>query len=130
MLGLDLLIFRRRPHAVSMKESLSWVAIWVSLAGIFNIGLTWFYGRQVAMEFLTGSCIEEALSVDHLFVFLVIFSYFSVPKELQHRVLFFVREKARRMATRAFSFCSPSRPPMSSSPSIPFRPCWLSPATP
>lgn len=88
VLGLDLLIFHRRPHAVSMKESLLWVAIWVSLAGIFNIGLAWFYGRQVAMEFLTGYCIEEALSVDNLFVFLVIFSYFSVPKELQHRVLF------------------------------------------
>jgi tellurite resistance protein TerC len=88
MLLLDALVFHRKAHEVRMKEALGWTIFWISLAVLFNLGIYLRNGRQPALEFLTGYLIEEALSVDNLFVFLVIFSYFAVPPNLQHRVLF------------------------------------------
>ncbi len=88
MLALDLGVFNRSAHQVSMREALAWSVVWISMALVFN-GLIWhWFGRQRALEFLTGYLIEKALSVDNLFVFLVIFSFFAVPGRLQHRVLF------------------------------------------
>ena len=88
MLFLDLGVFHRRAHTVSTKEAGIWSAVWVSLALLFAAGIYKFMGRQPALEFLTGYVVEEALSVDNLFVFIVLFSYFRVPEKLQHRVLF------------------------------------------
>ena len=85
---LDLGLFHRRSHTVSLKEAALTSSIWVSLALLFNIGVYHFLGRQSGLEFLTGYIIELALSVDNLFVFLIIFSYFHVPGNLRHRVLF------------------------------------------
>jgi tellurite resistance protein TerC len=88
MLALDLGIFHRNAHAVKMREALVWSAIWISLALLFNAGIYFWFGSDRALEFFTGYLIEKALSVDNLFVFLVLFSYFAVPAPLQHRVLF------------------------------------------
>ncbi len=88
MLALDLGIFHRHSHEVKLMEALTWSAVWVALALIFNWGVYYFMGEQKAMEFLTGYVIEKSLSVDNVFVFVLIFSYFAVPKEYQHRVLF------------------------------------------
>ncbi len=88
MLGLDLIVFNRKTHKVKMRESLAWCAVWIGLAMAFNLGVWHFFGAQRALEFLTGYLIEEALSVDNLFVFLVIFSFFKVTAAHQHRVLF------------------------------------------
>jgi tellurite resistance protein TerC len=88
MLALDLGVFNRKVHVISFKESLVWSVVWVIVAGIFAGGVHWFFGGQAALEFVTGYVIERALSVDNLFVFLVIFQYFAVRAELQHRVLF------------------------------------------
>ncbi|MEZ4271235.1 MAG: TerC family protein [Myxococcota bacterium] len=88
LLALDLGVFHRKAHAVGVREALIWTVIWISLALIFNVGVYYWFGSDRALEFLTGYVIEKALSVDNLFVFLVIFSYFSVPAVLQHRVLF------------------------------------------
>jgi tellurite resistance protein TerC len=88
MLTLDLGVFHRKAHAVSTKEAGAWSAAWVSLALLFAAGIYKFMGRQPALEFLTGYVVEEALSVDNLFVFILLFSYFRVPPALQHRVLF------------------------------------------
>lgn len=88
MLALDLGIFHRKAHEVKIKEALIWSAVWISLAMIFNYGLYIFMGEQKALEFLTGYVIEKSLSVDNLFVFIMIFSYFNVPAKYQHRVLF------------------------------------------
>jgi TerC family integral membrane protein len=85
---LDLGLFRRRSRTVSIKEAALASAIWVSLALLFNAGVYRFLGHQSGLEFLTGYIIELALSVDNLFVFLIIFSYFHVPANLRHRVLF------------------------------------------
>jgi tellurite resistance protein TerC len=88
MLALDLGVFHRKAHAVRPKEAGIWVAVWVSLAFLFALGL-WFYrGADVALTFLTGYIIEESLSVDNIFVMVLIFNYFGVPREFQHRVLF------------------------------------------
>ena len=87
-LALDLGLFHRHAHKVSMKEAMGWSAFWVGLALLFNLGVTHWFGPQSGLEFLTGYLIELALSVDNLFVFLVIFSYFAVPPHLRHRVLF------------------------------------------
>ena len=89
MLALDLGVFHRKAHAVRPKEAGIWVAVWVSLALVFAAGLWWFEGSQIALTFLTGYVIEESLSVDNLFVMVVIFNYFRVPAESQHRVLFY-----------------------------------------
>ena len=88
ILALDLLVLHRKAHAVSLREALAWSCVWVSLALIFGIGIYFFRGGEKALEFLTGYVIEWSLSVDNLFVFLVIFSYFAVPSMYQHRVLF------------------------------------------
>jgi len=88
VLALDLGVLHRKAHAVSLKEALTWCCAWVSLALIFNIGIYIWQGPEKALEFLTGYLIEYSLSVDNIFVFVVIFSYFSVPAVYQHRVLF------------------------------------------
>ena len=88
MLGLDLGVFHRRVHEVRVREALFWTVVWISLALVFNIAVYFWFGSERAMEFLTGYLIEKALSVDNIFVFLVLFSYFAVPSALQHRVLF------------------------------------------
>ncbi len=88
MLVLDLYVFHRKAHEVKMREAIGWTVFWIGLAVIFNLGIWYWFGGERALEFLAGYFIEKALSVDNLFIFLVIFSYFSVPKALQHRVLF------------------------------------------
>jgi tellurite resistance protein TerC len=88
ILALDLLVLHRKAHAVSLREALAWSCVWVSLALLFAVGVYFFRGGEKALEFLTGYVIEWSLSVDNLFVFLVIFSYFAVPPIYQHRVLF------------------------------------------
>jgi len=90
ILALDLGVFHRQAHAVRMKEALIWSAVWIVLALLFNLAiLLWLEdGRHRALEFLTCYLTEKALSVDNIFVFLVIFRYFGVPSESQHRVLF------------------------------------------
>lgn len=87
-LALDLGVFHRKAHAVKTREALAWSLVWVTLALVFNVGVYLWFGSQRALEFSTGYLIELALSVDNLFVFVVIFSYFAVPLHLQHRVLF------------------------------------------
>lgn len=88
MLALDLGVFHKKSHTVSMREACSWTAVWVSLAMIFNIGVWHYAGSEKALEFLTGYVIEYSLSVDNLFVFALLFSHFAVPAHLQHKVLF------------------------------------------
>ncbi len=88
LLALDLLVFHRTPHAVTTREAALWSLFWVALSLLFNAGVFVFAGRQHGLEFLTGYLIEKALSIDNIFVFIVIFSYFGVPPAYQHRVLF------------------------------------------
>ncbi len=88
MLALDLGVFHRTAHRVTVKEAAAWSAVWVALALVFNAGLWHFHGPDRGMEFLTGYLIEKALSVDNIFVFVLIFGAFSVPLAYQHRVLF------------------------------------------
>ncbi len=88
MLALDLLVFHRSGRVVRSREALAWSAMWIALAAAFA-GLVFFWqGRQVALEFVTAYVLELSLSVDNLFLFLVIFRYFSVPEEQQRSVLF------------------------------------------
>jgi tellurite resistance protein TerC len=87
-LALDLVVFHRRPHALGMKEALAWVVLWVSLAGGFAALVYYWKGSNAALQFATGYLVEESLSVDNMFVFLMIFAYFGVPRVYQHRVLF------------------------------------------
>lgn len=89
MLALDLGVFHRKPHEVRPKEAGLWVAIWVVLALAFAGGLYLWAGHHVALTFLTGYVIEESLSADNIFVMVLIFEYFRVPKTCQHRVLFY-----------------------------------------
>jgi len=110
MLLLDLGVFHRESHAVSVKEATAWSAVWITLALIFNV-LLYFYAKfkfstdirlnaiegfdaviaakQVGLEFLTGFVIEKSLAVDNIFIFVVVFSYFAIPSIYQHRILFF-----------------------------------------
>ena len=88
MLALDLGVFHRKAHVVTFKESMSWTVAWVGLALVFNLGLWHFAGSQKALEFFTGYVIEKSLSVDNVFVFALLFSYFAVPPLYQHKVLF------------------------------------------
>jgi len=111
LLALDLGVFHRKAHAVSMKEATAWTAVWMSLAVVF-CGLLWLYcnhrfpdrleeivaagyhgpreaANTVALQFLTGYVVEQSLSVDNMFVFVVIFGFFAIPPALQHRVLFY-----------------------------------------
>ena len=96
MLALDLGVFHRQAHVVGIKEAVGWSVVWITLALVFNV-LLWQYaqskfgadiGSQVGLEFLTGYLIEKALSVDNVFVFALVFGYFSIPPQYQHRVLF------------------------------------------
>jgi tellurite resistance protein TerC len=110
MLLLDLGVFHRDDHEVSIRESAAWTVVWVSLALVFNVILYYYAqnkfsfdprllaipgfdgdaaAKQVGLEFLTGFIIEKALAIDNIFVFIVIFSYFAIPPKYQHRVLFF-----------------------------------------
>jgi len=88
LLALDLGVFHRRAHVVQLREALLWSVFWICLALLFNVGVYYWFGKTHALEFFTGYVIEKALSVDNIFVFVVIFSYFAVPQELHHRVLF------------------------------------------
>lgn len=88
MLALDLGVFHRKAHEVKMKEALSWSAVWIGLALAFNVWVFYARGQQAALEFFTGYLIEKSLSVDNVFVFLLLFTYFRVPMLYQHRVLF------------------------------------------
>jgi tellurite resistance protein TerC len=88
MLALDLGVFHRKTHVVSLKESLTWTGVWVVLALVFNAGVWHYAGSQKALEFFTGYLIEKSLSVDNVFVFALLFSYFAVPPKYQHKVLF------------------------------------------
>jgi tellurite resistance protein TerC len=88
MLVLDLAVFHKKPHAVTFREAAGWSVFWIALALVFNAGLWLMRGQQAGLEFLTGYLIEKSLSVDNLFVFLLVFSYFAVPARYQHGVLF------------------------------------------
>jgi len=98
MLALDLGVFHRRKHVIAFREAIGWTLVWIALAGVFAV-LIYYFGHaltgnrvrpnsELTLEFLTGYLIEESLSVDNLFVFLVIFRFFAVPRKLQHGVLF------------------------------------------
>ena len=88
MLVLDLALFNRRAHVQGIREAATWSAVWVGLALAFNAGVYYWKGPRPAVDFLTAYLVEQALSVDNLFIFLVIFRYFGVPTLFQHRVLF------------------------------------------
>ncbi len=88
MLALDLGVFHREAHAVSRREALAWSVAWISLALLFNVGVFLWRGSGDGVEWLTGYLIEKSLSVDNVFVFLLIFAAFAVPPQYQHRVLF------------------------------------------
>ncbi len=89
MLVLDLGIFHHRPgHTIKFSEAVGWSVMWVVLAGLFAVLVYFWHGRTQTLEFVTGYVIELSLSIDNLFVFLLIFRYFRVPGEYQHRVLF------------------------------------------
>jgi tellurite resistance protein TerC len=88
MLLIDLGVFHRDNHVISIREALGWTAVWITLALVFNAGLWYYMGPEPALKFLTGYLIEKSLSMDNVFVFLLIFTYFRVPAEYQHKVLF------------------------------------------
>jgi tellurite resistance protein TerC len=88
LLILDLFVFNKKAHEISVREALKWTAFWVGLAALFCAGIYYWSTPEMALEFATGYIIEESLSVDNLFVFLTIFSYFQVPSKYQHKVLF------------------------------------------
>jgi len=88
MLVLDLSVFHRKPHAIRFREALAFSIMWIALALGFAIFVFYWRGRTTALEFATGYLVEESLSVDNLFVFLLIFRYFRVPTSYQHKVLF------------------------------------------
>jgi tellurite resistance protein TerC len=88
MLALDLGVFNRKLHKVPVKEAVIWTAVWIALAMVFMVIIYFDLGRTKALEFLTGYVIEYSLSVDNIFVFILIFSYFAVDEKYQHKVLF------------------------------------------
>jgi TerC family integral membrane protein len=88
MLALDLGVLNRRPHRIGLREALAWSGVWIALAAVFAVLMLFWQGRPQALQFVTGYVIELSLSVDNLFVFLVIFRYFKVPDQHQHKVLF------------------------------------------
>jgi tellurite resistance protein TerC len=88
MLALDLGVFHRRAHAVHVREALAWSGFWITLALLFNLLIYFWQGKALALQFFTGYLIEKSLSIDNIFVFLLIFRYFRVPAAYQHRVLF------------------------------------------
>ena len=88
MLALDLGVFHRKAHVIQIKEALGWSVAWILLSLLFNLGIYFWRGSETALEFLTGYLIEKSLSVDNIFVFVLIFSYFRIPHLYQHKVLF------------------------------------------
>ena len=88
MLALDLGVFHRHTHKVPVKEAIIWSCVWISLALLFNLFVFFEFGKTRALEFLTGYVIEYSLSVDNIFVFILIFSYFAVNNQYQHKILF------------------------------------------
>jgi len=88
MLALDLGVFHKHTHKVPVKEAVVWTMIWIALALVFNLFIFYEYGKTRALEFFTGYVIEYSLSVDNIFVFILIFSYFAVQGEYQHKILF------------------------------------------
>ena len=88
MLALDLGVFHRKARTIEVRQALLWSAVWIALALLFNLGIYFLLGSDKALKFFTGYLVEKSLSVDNLFVFLLIFSYFGVPSTYQHKVLF------------------------------------------
>jgi len=88
MLALDLGVFHRKSHEVSVEEALLWTAVWVGLAMMFNLFVFYYFDKETALEFFTAYLVEKSLSIDNIFVIIMIFSYFSVPARYQHKVLF------------------------------------------
>ena len=88
MLAIDLVVFHKKAHEVKIKEASLWAVAWILLALIFNVFVYHYFGHKLALEFTAGFLIEKALSVDNLFVFIIILSYFAVPAKLQHNVIF------------------------------------------
>jgi len=88
MLALDLGVFHKKSHTVSIKEAFTWTFVWIGLALVFNVIIYYWRGQQQALEFFTGYLVEKALSVDNIFVFIMVFSYFQIPAKYQHKVLF------------------------------------------
>ncbi|MFA7360495.1 MAG: TerC family protein [Candidatus Kapaibacterium sp.] len=88
MLALDLGVFHRKSHEVNIKEALIWSSVWITLAMIFNYGIYEYMGKVKALEFFTGYVLEKSLSVDNIFVFILVFSFFKVPAKYQHKILF------------------------------------------
>ncbi|HWI20397.1 MAG TPA: TerC family protein [Vicinamibacterales bacterium] len=97
MLAVDLGIFHRDAHVVSFRESLTWSVVWVSIALVFNYGFYLYAasqfggdeGQRLGLEFLTGYIVEKSLAVDNIFIFVMVFAYFGIPQQYQHRVLFY-----------------------------------------
>lgn len=87
MLALDLGVLHRRPHRVSFREALAWSGVWIALAAAFAVLVLFWHGRAQALQFVTGYVVELSLSVDNLFLFLLIFRYFKVAVQYQHKVL-------------------------------------------
>ncbi len=88
MLALDLGVFHKKSHEVSVREALTWTVVWITLAMCFNLFVFYYFDKEKALEFFTGYIIEKSLSVDNIFVIILIFSYFQVPSAHQHKVLF------------------------------------------
>jgi tellurite resistance protein TerC len=88
MLAIDLGVFNRKAHTVTLKEAIFWSIVWTVLALLFNLGIYFYAGTTPALEFFTGYVVERALSFDNIFVFVIIFSYFGVPSRYHHRALF------------------------------------------
>ncbi len=88
MLIVDLMVFHQKEHEETIKEALIWTGVWIALACVFGVGVYYFMGSSTALDYFTGYLIEKSLSVDNIFVFLLVFSYFNVPAKYQHKVLF------------------------------------------
>jgi tellurite resistance protein TerC len=88
MLALDLGVFHKHTHKVPVREAAAWSVVWITLAMLFNVFVYYEFGKTKALEFLTGYVIEYSLSVDNIFIFILIFSYFAVKSQYQHKILF------------------------------------------
>jgi len=88
MLAFDLYVVHRKPHEVKIKEALLWSAMWISLAFLFNYGVYVYLGKEKALEFMAAYLVEKSLSIDNLFVFIMIFGFFNVKPQFQHKILF------------------------------------------
>ena len=88
MLALDIGLFHRKAHVIGMREALAWTVVWITLALALNVGVWYWLGSGAALEFFTGYLVEKALSIDNVFVFILIFSFFETPAAYHHKVLF------------------------------------------